>query len=240
MATETIVEAPAPPAPASRWEDFVDVFFSPTELFKRRANDSWTVPLIVMIVVGTVLYYAFIEVNGALAALSVTNNPDIPADRQAAALQGIETFKWLGGIAVVLFTVVFTLLFGFLAWLAGKATSIDLPFKRALMINAYLGLLTLVQQVVMNVMLSFKLRSGEELNRLKDTSFGVLRFMEPSEMNHGLVALLSRVDVFAFWQTAWFAIAVVAACKAPKSTAWAVAGFMWLVGALAMLLQPAS
>src|SRR5262245_12379352 len=49
MAPETSVQAPeSAPKKASRWEDFVDIFMSPSQLFRRRADDSWTMPILVV------------------------------------------------------------------------------------------------------------------------------------------------------------------------------------------------
>src|SRR5437773_8875406 len=44
---------PAPPAtkPTSLWEDFIDIFFQPADVFRRRENASYWPPLIVVSVV---------------------------------------------------------------------------------------------------------------------------------------------------------------------------------------------
>ncbi len=240
MSTETAVQPPpSSAAPASRWEDFVDVFLSPSELFRRRASDSWTVPLIVLSVLGVALYYGFLPVNKVMTEVAMTSNPNMTPEQRQAALGMARTFQLLGGIFVPIFMVVMILIAAFISWLAGKATSIDLPFKRALTINTFIGFLTLVQQLVTGVLLSLKLRSGAELDPIKDASFGVLRFLQPADMNQAVVALVGRIDLFAFWQFAWIGIALIAACKAPRGAAWTAAAILWLAGSLPMLIRAA-
>ena len=60
-------EEQAPPAEvkkASLWEDIVDVFVSPTELYRRHANDGWVKPWLVLSIV-------VVALTGALCALAL-------------------------------------------------------------------------------------------------------------------------------------------------------------------------
>ncbi|HSL69152.1 MAG TPA: hypothetical protein VK864_02875, partial [Longimicrobiales bacterium] len=79
MTTETAAPE-AQPQTASRWEDFVDVFVSPGELFRRRANAGFGLAFLVLCVVSLVLYYAFPDVNRAFAeaqiAAAAAKNPE--------------------------------------------------------------------------------------------------------------------------------------------------------------------
>jgi hypothetical protein len=241
MPTETTIpNQDAPARTASRWEDFIDVFFSPSELFRRRANDSWTVPIIVLCVVSIVLYFAFLPVQRVIQEAAMLNNPNMSPQQLEAARNMGPAMQVISGIVIPIFVLVFTLLFGFIAWIAGKITSIDLPFKRALTITAFVSFLTIIQQLVAGVLMSLKLRSGAELDAVKDASFGVLRFMQTSELSAGMVGLLSRIDIFAFWQFAWFAIAFMAAAKASRGNAIIAAAVLWLTGALPFMLQAMS
>ncbi|HEX9109147.1 MAG TPA: hypothetical protein VF832_17995, partial [Longimicrobiales bacterium] len=55
------------PRKASFWEDIVDLFVSPAEVYRRHEKDSFVVPWLLVSVIGAVLYYAFISANRAMA-----------------------------------------------------------------------------------------------------------------------------------------------------------------------------
>src|SRR5512140_875063 len=59
------------PKSASLWEDLVDVFISPAELYRRRAHDSWVKPWIVVSVISAALYYVFLPATKAIAAAAM-------------------------------------------------------------------------------------------------------------------------------------------------------------------------
>src|SRR5688572_1173859 len=87
------------PANTSRWEDLIDVYFSPGELFARRAHESWIKPFILLCAICIVLYYAFLPINAVLwDAMMVENAPpnaDLEKMRAGAAMM-----KYLGGIMI--------------------------------------------------------------------------------------------------------------------------------------------
>ncbi|MGH7467212.1 MAG: YIP1 family protein [Longimicrobiales bacterium] len=237
MSTKTVPTPDASPKAAARWEDFIDVFFSPSELFRRRANDNWWVPIIVLSVLSLIVYYAFLPVNRVIMETAMMSNPQLTEEQRAQVGNMSGAIGLIWGIVVPITMAVMVLLVGFFAWLAGKMTSINLTFRCALMVTAFIGMLTFVQQLVAYLLFSLKVRSGAELDVIRDGSFGILRFIDRTDMNVALVGLLSRIDLFALWQLAWFALAFIAAAKAPKAGAWITAAIVWLAGALPFMLQ---
>src|SRR5262245_13468117 len=161
MAPETSVQAAeSAPKAASRWEDFVDIFLSPGELFRRRANDSWSVPIIVICALSVVLYFAFGPVYQAIQEAALANNPNIPPERLEAVRNAGPIMRVVGAIFIPITIAVISLVSGLFLWLTGLATGIEMRFKRALMITAYIGIVGVVQQIAINVAMSLKLRSG--------------------------------------------------------------------------------
>ena len=45
------------PGRAGLWEDFVDIFYTPSSVFARRADGKFGMPLLLLVVVGTVLVF---------------------------------------------------------------------------------------------------------------------------------------------------------------------------------------
>ena len=49
------------------WEDVIDIFVSPAELFRRRAQDGWVKPWLVLSVVFVALAFVFLGPNHELS-----------------------------------------------------------------------------------------------------------------------------------------------------------------------------
>ena len=230
--------AEAPVEKAARWEDFIDIWFSPRQLFARRANDSWAVPMLVIAALSIVLAFVFRPVQqamqqAAMAARGMT-------EEQMAAARNIGGVMSVVGIIFAPIGMTVAVLIGSLiTWIAAKIASIDVGFRRALMITTFVTFLLLLQQALGGIFMTMKLNKGQEIDAIKDNSFGILRFMNPAEMNDIVVALLSRLDLFAIWAMVLYAIAFMAAAKAPKGSAWIAAAIIWVIGGIFMLIPAA-
>ena len=73
---------------AAIWEDFIDIFYAPSAVFRRREHGNFFIPLIVITIFCGVLFYLN---SGALQpmfdaefdrqmAVAMKQNPDIPAE----------------------------------------------------------------------------------------------------------------------------------------------------------------
>jgi hypothetical protein len=54
----TATTASEPVDKASVWEDFIDIFFSPASVFRRREHGSWVLPLIVVTLAIAIVSFA--------------------------------------------------------------------------------------------------------------------------------------------------------------------------------------
>ncbi len=233
-------ETPSPEAPekAARWEDFIDIWFSPRQLFARRANGSWAVPMLVIAVLSVALAFAFRPVQQAMQQAAMVGRGMTEEQMQAA--RGMSGVMGIVGVVFAPVGMAIAVLIGSLfTWIAAKIASIDVPFRRALLITTFITFLVLLQQTIGGILMSMKLAKGQEIDVVKDNSFGILRFMEPSEMNDIVVALLSRLDIIAIWTMFLYAIAFMAAAKAPKGAAWTAAAILWVIGGIFMLIPAA-
>lgn len=235
---ETAVQAEAPRT--ARWEDFIDVFISPSELFRRRANESWTVPIIVLSIVGLVLYYALLPVMMPLwqAAATMNATPEQAAQMQQNA-GAMRTFTLIGGIFAPIIGAITLALMAGIAWAGGRMFSADLRYKQALTAVTWAAFITVPQQLGMAISVMLATRSGEALHPIKHTNFGPVRFMDPASMPEVVVPLLARIDLFALWQTVVLAIAVQVLTGASRATAFAVAGLVWIAYALPQVIGAA-
>ena len=212
----------------SRWEDIIDVFVSPKELFDRRRDDAWWKPYLIVAGIGVVLYYALINVNAQIMEAAMMQNMPEGAD-PAQMQQTANITKWLGGIGVpfgYLFVVALTAL-----GLKLGSWMVEPPARwgQVFTIAAYSLFVTIPQQLITAVLVMIKGKSGDVT--MQDMSFGVMRFMDP-ETNKVMAALLGRLDLFAIWAAVITAIGLMVVVGMPRNRAILAAAVGWIIVAI--------
>ncbi len=223
---EQAVVAQEPAPKSSLWEDIVDVFVAPAELYRRQAQGGWVKPWLVVSIMAVILYFAFIGQNhevavASAAEMSARSGRQLPAPGMTG-----QIFSGIFQPVILLIGVVVGAL---LLWVAAAVAQGGPRFKQAMMIVSWAMIPTLLQKVLVGVLVLMKTSSGEELNAVRDTSTGVLRFIDPSSLALPLVSGLSLVDLFAFWQVVLWLVALKAICRYSTGKATAVALATWLL-----------
>ena len=226
--------AAAPLEGGSRWEDLVDVYFSPAELYARRAGDNWLKPFLLLIVIGIVFYYLFLPLNSLIweAAMLESAPPGADVERMR---QGAAVMKYVGGIFV---PINYFLLIAFTALVLKVASSVLEPAARwgeAFTIATYAFFVTVLQQILGTLIVFLKSRSAGL--SMQDVSFGALRFVE--QPDPVLRALLGRLDLFAVWTAALCAVGLIVVVRMPRAKAIITAAIAWLALALPSLASSA-
>lgn len=240
--TEPQVAAPVP-APAertSRWEDFIDVFYAPTDVFRRRVSQSFAVPMLVVAIAMAVLAFTnagvlqpvidaeFARQSQALLRANPSLTPDALA-RGKAVGEGIQRY---GTIVVALIGM---LLLGSMTWLVAKLVESRQTWHAAMVVACYAWVPRVVEQLVYGV--EGLLVNTDQLTSHYALQLGPARFFDVDATSPILMAILGRLDLFTLWVTVLLAIGVYATGKVSKNRA-AVAGVLfWVVGALFTLLQ---
>ncbi len=223
------------PGRAGLWEDFVDIFYAPSSVFARRADGKFGMPLLFLVLVGTVLFFLTKNATQPImdaefarqGAAAMRKNPSLTAEQMASGRGVFEMFAPLVfaiGITVSIFGT------GLVLWLVGKLFDAKESVTAAIMIATYSEVPRLVQ-ILTNAAQGL-IMSPERLNSMNAVAFNLARFMDPDGASPVLIALASRVDVFTIWVTVLLAIGLHVVGKIPKQQAGIVAGITWLVGAL--------
>lgn len=221
-----VAEPQAPPAKVSRWEDYVDVFFSPRELYERRARDRVAPPLITLLVLATAGYFLMLPANRLIMMASLPDDP-----QAAAAMEQMGTvFQLIGGVFVPLTYVVVLATAAFLLWLVGRFAEMRTEFSRTMLIATYAGFVYLLAQIAGG--LSVLVQGEAGLDMIRHTSFGPLRFVGSTEMNPVLTGLLRRFDIFNIWQAVLWGIGLSVIYRASRAQAAATAFAAWLLFAI--------
>ncbi|MBA4070921.1 MAG: hypothetical protein C0497_03660 [Gemmatimonas sp.] len=234
--TDIAPESPAP-AKVSLVEDFVDILFSPREVFARREKSGYA---LVMIIVTLLIGGLAIANSGTMQDLmeaemargmaeAMKQNPGMTQE-QAALGRKISGYVMTFGAFIV--TPVFMFLTGLCAWLTAKMLGGSLKYSAATMIASY----SFIPRVVESLTISAQglLIDTGALTGQFQLSLGVARFLDP-EMSPGLLGLLGRIDVFTLWVTVLFAIGIGVVAKLPRDKVVVAGVMMWAFGALPSL-----
>jgi hypothetical protein len=222
-------------ARASLWEDFVDIFYAPSQVFARRTDGKFGMPLLFLVVVCAVL--AFLTKNAMQPVMDaefarrsaemMRQNPNLTAERVASGRGFFETFGpifFAVGIAVSVFGT------GLVLWLVGKLFDAKESVAAAIMIAAYAEMPRIVQILVNAAQGLFM--APEKLTSMYSIGISPARFMDPDHASPVIMALASRVDPFVIWITILLAIGLHVVGKIPKQQAYIAAAIVWVAGAL--------
>ncbi|MHB0961921.1 MAG: YIP1 family protein [Gemmatimonadaceae bacterium] len=234
--TDIAPEAPAP-AKVSLLEDFVDIFFSPREVFARREKAGYA---LVMIIVTLVIGGLFIVNRGTMQDLmeaemargmaeAMKNNPGMTQEQAEVGRKiggYMMTFGAFIGMPIAMF------LTGLCAWLTAKMLGASTSYSAATMVATYSFIPRIIESLTISAQGLLLDTSG--LTGRFQLSLGVGRFLDP-EMSPGLLALVGRVDLFTLWVTVLLAIGLGVVAKLPKEKLVAAGLIMWAFGALPAL-----
>src|SRR5579862_3924253 len=142
------VAAPPPAKPTPLWEDFMDIFYAPSSVFRRRENQSpWPAILIItalLVVVGFATYGAMSGLIEMEVRRQLAKNPQITQDTINAAMKFTSWSTRLGPV----FYPVILMLAALLVWLLGKAVGSRASYQTSLMIVTYASILDVVKAIV--------------------------------------------------------------------------------------------
>jgi hypothetical protein len=232
---EIVRDVDPAPAKAGLWEDFVDIFYAPSSVFARRADGKFGLPLLILLAVGTVLFFLTKNAMAPImdaefarqTAKALAKNPNLTAEQMAAGRGFVETLGpvfFAVGLAVTVFGT------GIILWLVGKLFDAKESVTAAFMIATYSEIPRIVQILTNAAQALFM--SPEKLNGTNAVGFNLARFMDPDHASAMAIALASRVDLFTIWVTVLLAIGLHVVGKIPKQQAAIAAAITWVVGAL--------
>ena len=223
------------PGRAGLWEDFVDIFYAPSSVFARRSDGKFGMPLLFLVLVGTVLFFLTKNATQPImdaefarqSAVAMRRNPSLTAEQMAG---GRGFFETMAPLFFALFLTISIFGTGLVLWVVGKLFDAKESVAAAIMIATYAEVPRLVQ-ILTNAAQGLVM-SPEKLNSMNAVGFSLARFMDPDNASQVLIALAARVDLFTIWITVLLAIGLHVVGKIPKQQAAIVAAITWAVGAL--------
>jgi hypothetical protein len=239
---EPAAPTPATEQPASWWEDFIDIFYTPSTVFARRANAGFGLPmLVVTVLLGLVLFAMFRAMQPVMdaefqrgAAAAMAKNPKVTAEM----MQSMRTMtEKVAPYITFIIIPVSIFLVGLILWLVGKLFDARITLNQAILVSSFAWMPRVIEAVLNGV--QGLLLDPATLNGRYRLSLGLGRFFDPDVASPLLLSVIGRLDLFTIWVTVLMAIGLSVLGKIPRSRAALAAALVWMIGALPAILQAA-
>ena len=231
---------PAPPeAKASVWEDFLDIFYAPSQVFARRSDGKFGLALLVLVILAGILLYAAMQALDAAytgelergLARAAQQNPGMTPEQAEAGRSFGRIMMMISGVVIVPISVMLT---GIVLWLVGKLFDSVQTLGQALMVATYAAFPRWVLAALVMAIQGFVLDMSSA-DRIYDATLSAARFA-PEGSSELMLVLLSRIDVFVIWGTILLGIGLHVTGKVPKARAMIAAFIVWALASIPAVL----
>jgi hypothetical protein len=220
---------------ASLWEDFIDIFTSPSQVFKRREGSGFGLQLLVVTVIFAILILGTKSLMQPVfdAEMARQSAPVLKAHPQVTAeqLKGqMAIGEKMAPYIIIVSIPISVILTGLVLWMVGKIFESKQTAQTAIMVATY-AFVPRILGIVAGAVIAY-LSSPERLNGAARLTVGLGALLDPDKASPVILALLTRVDVFTIWQTILLAIGLQVTGKVSKTYSYIAAALVWLIGAL--------
>jgi hypothetical protein len=228
-------QAPEAAAKASVFEDFIDIFTSPSEVFQRRMGASVWMQMLVLTVIGVALYLVtrgiLMPIFDAEMARAFAKNPGMTADQ----IEGAKAMAGKIGPIFVAIGIPISMFFtGFILWAVGKGFGAQQTMGDAIMVATYAWVPRVLQFVVAAAMGA--MMDASKMVGLFSASLSAGKLLDPETVSRAVYILAGRLDVFILWQTVLLGIGLAVTGKIARTQGYIAAAIVWLIGAGATML----
>jgi hypothetical protein len=223
----------------SLWEDFIDIFTSPAEVFRRREHSGFGLQLLIVTVLFAIILLGtkslvqpvFDAEMARQTAQVLKAHPEVTAEQINRQMAMGAKLAPIFIIVVIPISIVLT---GLVLWAVGKIFESKQTAQTAIVVATYAFVPRILGTVVGAVIAYFS--NPERLTGAARISVSLGQFLDPDTTSPVLMGLLTRVDLFTIWQTVLLAIGLQVTGKVSKSNSYIAAVLVWLIGALPTVL----
>lgn len=223
----------ATPAKSALWEDFVDIFYQPSDVFARRREGKFGLALLFLAIASGILFVLFQNALGPIFdaeiarsnAATLAANPELKAEQLAQGQAMMEKFAAVGYVIGMPIAV---LLLGVVLWIVGKLFDAKQTVAMAIMVVTYAQFPRLIELCVNAV--QGMLMAPENITSRFTVSLGLARFVDDATTSPVLLAVLGSLDLFTLWVTVLIGIGVYVTSGVKKESAAIIAGIVWVAG----------
>lgn len=221
---------PAKPEKASLLDDFMDIFYAPSNVFARRENGSFWVPMLIVTVLLGLTFFANRDLMEPIMEAEMQRsmaNQQLTPEQMEAARRMTTGF---GTVTAFLFPPFAILIVGIVLWLVGKFFDARQTVNAAIVVAAFAYVPRVVEGIVNRV--QGLLVDPSSLDNRFALSLGPGRLLDPDTTSPVLLAIIGRLDVFTIWVTVLLAIGLAVTGKISRGKAAIAAAIVWIVGGL--------
>jgi hypothetical protein len=229
---------PAPAAQASLWEDLIDIFYAPSQVYDRRRDGRFGLALVAVMLLSALfvgLFWGVLQpmfeatVDMTLRQAAAKGQP-MPEEAAKAARSFGGT---MGGIMSVVSVPIGILLTSFGVWVFGKLLDAPTTYSQSMAIVT----LAQVPRTLSWLAVGIQGMLGSPDKPIFSYLVAPTRFMDPETTSHTVLGLLSRFDLFIIWATVLIAIGVSVIARVPRAKGAMIAAAVWLIAGSLALLQ---
>ena len=226
----------APPPAASLWEDFIDVFISPAELFRRRRDGRFGHAILALVLVTAVIFFTTREAMEPIFEAEFQRGMAAQPGFTPEQVEAARTWgRNLAPVMVLVGLPIACLLLGLVVWAVARFFGTGMGYQRGAAIASFAMFPRLIEGVT-NAAQALLMDQGK-LTSLHSLKLGASRFLDPSQSNGIVLALLGRIDLFTLWVTALIAVGIREMTSLGTARAALAAALVWVVGAIPALMQ---
>lgn len=227
----------AAPKTSSLFEDIVEIFVSPAQVFARRRGRSfWQALLIYTVIIAALaigtrplMQPVYDVVWQQSSAQIVKQNPQITPEQLENGRAIQEKFSV---VVAVIVTPIMVLLTGLFLWIVGKLFDADEPLGDAMMVSTF-SFFPKILAVVASALMAMLIDPANITSQYSVTvgpGFFINAAQQPI-----LAAVVGRLDIFTIWVTVLLAIGLHVVGKITIGKAAIAAIIVWILGALPAL-----
>jgi Yip1 domain len=225
----------APVEKASVVEDFVDIFYAPSQVYERHREGNFGLALALLCVLGAVIFFATRAVlepvydatfeQGMREAMK--QNPNLPA----GAMETGRKFAMISMMAMAAIGPALMAFFsGLILFMVSRLMDLRPTFTQAMTVTAFaqiprftLGTLAMAAQML--------LLNPEPVPTAYGIALSPARFLPP-DTSMRLVSLAMRFELFTLWATVLIGIGVAVVFRTDKRKGFMTAALVWFVASL--------
>lgn len=237
MTDSTAAAAPTPAQPGF-FDDVLEMFYKPADVFRRRQNASvWPPLLLVAIAIAVIMYFTFNALQPVFdaeftrgAAAAMKKNPQITQEMmdKSRGFQEIGVRYFTGLVMLIVMWLV-----GSVAWLVGKLVGSKQTYHAALVVAAWSYVPRILGALINGI--EGLLMDPAKLTGQFSISLSPARFLDPDTANPLLLQMLGRLDLITIWVTVLLSIGLYATGKVSKGKAVAFGILFFIIGSLPSL-----
>ncbi len=233
MTDPTASDAPslAPLPKTAAWEDVLDIFYAPRQVFERRRDGRYLIALVVLCLVTVAVFFLTQQMNESLQEVELMRTfreRGLTSDQIRQALAGAAKFSSLAVYFVPVFVAIGSWISGLIVMLLGNMMGGKFNFAQGTAIAVLASMPELLGRVLVGVQSLF-IDTTTAAHRYS-FSFNAARFI-PGGTNNWLLKLGSLADPFVIWGLVLVGLGVWTIGKMEKEKAAVLAIVVGLVGA---------